>query len=54
MKTLEIRTIISPINEHDPKAMRVVYPDGKVDFNDFQENLKKQINAQQTSIQGKK
>ena len=54
MKILEIRAIISPINEHNPKAMRVVYPDGKVEFHDFQENLKKQINAQQTSIQGKK
>jgi len=54
MTTLEIRTIISPINEHNPKAMRVVYPDGKVDFNDFQQNLKKQIDAQQTSIQRKK
>ena len=54
MKTLEIRAIISPINEHNPRAMRVVYPDGKVDFNDFQENLKKQLNARKTDIQGKK
>jgi hypothetical protein len=54
MKILEIRAIISPINEHDPRAMRVVYPDGKVDFNDFQENLKKQIDARKTSIQRKK
>ena len=54
MKILEIRAIISPINEHNPRAMRVVHPDGKVEFNDFQENLKKQIDAQQTSIQGKK
>lgn len=54
MKTLEIRAILSPINEHDPRAMRVVYPDGKVEFNEFQENLKKQIDAQETSIQRKK
>ena len=54
MKTLEIRTIISPINEHNPKAMRVVYPDGKVDYNEFQKNLKEQIDAQQTNFQRKK
>jgi len=54
MKILEIRAILSPINEHNPRAMRVVYPDVKIEFNDFQENLKKQIDARTTYIQGKK
>lgn len=39
----EIRFIPVSINEHNPKAQSVCYPDTPVDYNEFYKNLYKQI-----------
>jgi hypothetical protein len=39
----EIRIIPIQINEHNPKAQSVCFPDEPVDFNQFYENLYNQL-----------
>jgi hypothetical protein len=39
----EIRIIPVKINEHNPKAQSVCYPEESVDYNEFYTNLYKQL-----------
>lgn len=39
----EIRIISQSINEHNPKAQSVCYPDEIVDYNEFYQNLYNQL-----------
>jgi hypothetical protein len=48
MAIIELRVIKESICEHNPKAQSVCYPDTMVDFNEFQENILKQLNNYDT------
>jgi hypothetical protein len=45
-KSQSITVIVKPICEHNPKAQSTVYPETPADFNEVQQNLKKQIKNQ--------
>lgn len=40
---IEIKSIPFQINEHNPKAQSVCYPDGTVEINEFYQNIQTQI-----------
>jgi hypothetical protein len=44
----EIKVIPIRICEHNPKAQSICYPDTEVDYNQFQENLYKQLKQYDT------
>jgi hypothetical protein len=48
-KPMRVITIIPvKINEHNPKAQSVCYPDESVDYNEFYKNLYKQLKNHDT------
>ena len=48
MAVIELKVIKESICEHNPKAQSVCYPDTTVDFNEFYNNLYKQLNNYDT------
>ena len=48
MTIVELKILKESICEHNPKAQSVCYPDTIVDFNEFYQNLYKQLNNYDT------